>query len=59
MGKSCESILIQPELVSQDRTMLILIGMIIIVAGLLVCMIFNGDIIGGIENIIMKFMENV
>jgi len=59
MGKECKSILLKPEYVTGDRTMLILIGMIIIVAGILVCMIFNGDIIGGIEDIVIRFMENV
>jgi hypothetical protein len=59
MGKECKSILLKPEYVTGDRTMLILIGMIIIVAGILVYMIFNGDIIGGTKDIVMKFMESV
>jgi hypothetical protein len=47
-----KQILFQPKIIIGDRTILILFGMIIIISGILVYMIFNGDINGGITNFI-------
>lgn len=57
MGKECKSCAIRPEYLFEDRTCIILIGMIIIVTGVLAFMICNGDLIGSIQSLAAKVME--